>query len=284
MEDALWKKVTRLVPAHNAGDSRCWYSHRNIVLTALWAILHDRPMVWACDPANWPGRYRPQRLPTQSTLSRRMSSKGINCVIRGVFQRICVEAGPVGEVGYVDGCALRVGGASKDRHARRGRAVGGFAKGYKLHALADSQGFIRDFRVMPLNRNEVPVMRRLVETTPELPLRIVGDKEYDGVKLHRQCQARGSKLYAMPRGGRVGRRNQPERRKCLEFLLTEAGQRLLRSRTAIERVFSRLKSVGFGLKELPAWTRTLRRVRAWITGKVLLYNVHVLMTRAKGHA
>jgi hypothetical protein len=41
-----------------------------LVVTLLWAALHDRPVSWACRRANWTTmRWRPPRLPSPATMS-----------------------------------------------------------------------------------------------------------------------------------------------------------------------------------------------------------------------
>jgi len=56
MEGELWDEVYRWV--REIGKSypspRMQYSHAYIALVWLWAVLHDRPMSWACQVANWP--------------------------------------------------------------------------------------------------------------------------------------------------------------------------------------------------------------------------------------
>ncbi len=46
-----------------------------IVRVHLWATLHDRPTVWGCDHKNWTRKTCPEKLPDQSTMSRRMQTR-----------------------------------------------------------------------------------------------------------------------------------------------------------------------------------------------------------------
>jgi hypothetical protein len=54
-----------------------------IVATMLWAVLHDRPVAWSCDPQNWSTtRLKPTRIPSEATMSRRVDKVGA-----GIFWR-----------------------------------------------------------------------------------------------------------------------------------------------------------------------------------------------------
>ena len=55
------------LPEPGKGPLRCRYDDRTILMVVLWAILHDRPMNWACCPENWSASERPARLPSEST-------------------------------------------------------------------------------------------------------------------------------------------------------------------------------------------------------------------------
>ncbi|HMQ14834.1 MAG TPA: hypothetical protein PKC49_02565 [Phycisphaerae bacterium] len=60
-----------------------------------------------------------------------------------------------------DGCAcvldarpLVVGPCSKDRDARAGRVYGGFARGYRVHALVDEDGVVFAWKLTAMNEAE----------------------------------------------------------------------------------------------------------------------------------
>jgi hypothetical protein len=42
------------------------FSDMLIVLMWLWAVMHDRPMSWACQRSSYSGLFRPRRLPSVS--------------------------------------------------------------------------------------------------------------------------------------------------------------------------------------------------------------------------
>jgi hypothetical protein len=45
------------------------YDNRTVIAVLLWAALHDRPIVWACQRSSWPVQAWRRRLPDQSTMS-----------------------------------------------------------------------------------------------------------------------------------------------------------------------------------------------------------------------
>ena len=50
------------------------YSVATIVSVYLWAVVHDRPVSWACRRENWDEGLWRGRLPSQSSMSRRLQS------------------------------------------------------------------------------------------------------------------------------------------------------------------------------------------------------------------
>ena len=72
MERELWLLLYEIGTKLDKHWGRWKYSTAEIVVVYFWCVLHDRPMAWGIDPANWPDDLRPLDLPTQPTLSRRM--------------------------------------------------------------------------------------------------------------------------------------------------------------------------------------------------------------------
>ena len=74
MERGAWSGlatvVQRALPV--ASDRRFTFAWDVILLTYLWAVIHNQPISWACRPDSWPEALRPPRLPTPSTMSRRL--------------------------------------------------------------------------------------------------------------------------------------------------------------------------------------------------------------------
>ncbi len=109
-----------------------------IIRTYLWAVLHDRPVVWACEPRNWWPQARPCELPSQPTMSRRTRTAEFERFMAALSSRM---RGPelANLVKRIDGKALAVARHSTDPDATSGRGVGGMQRGYKLHAVWGSR-------------------------------------------------------------------------------------------------------------------------------------------------
>ena len=177
----------------------------------------------------------------------------------------------------IDGKPLPVGGASGDREAKAGRAVGGCASGYKLHAILSPQGELADWQVEPMNVDERAVAAKLI---PDAGIGgyLVADANHDSNPLHALCDTLGELHLATPRRyGRtakgVGHGPQTAgRRRLVERLVHPSGfaQDLLEARGAVERHFANLSNWGGGPGPLPAWVRTLNRVRRWVAAKLAL--------------
>src|SRR5262249_20726915 len=69
---------------HGRTDLSKQFSDANIVVTLLWAVLWDRPVSWACQFQNWPKDCGWMRLPTPSTMSRRLRTIGVLTLIEQV--------------------------------------------------------------------------------------------------------------------------------------------------------------------------------------------------------
>ena len=75
MERELWPRLYHLVM--DVGEALrlvdVTFQPHIVLLTFFWAALHDRPVCWACNPRNWATTtLRPARLPSTSTMSRRL--------------------------------------------------------------------------------------------------------------------------------------------------------------------------------------------------------------------
>jgi len=275
MEDQVWSKVLEWLPEDKTASKRFRFSDRAILMVVVWAILHDRPMCWACRGEHWPEAQRPERLPHPSTVSRRGRRPELRAQMLEIHRQVVGQLSPGRRYGALDGRSLLVGGSSKDPEARAGRAVGGLGRGYKLHSLVDGQRFFVCWEVQPLNVAEPTVGRRLLAAAPAWLSRIVADGNYDSMKLHAVAAESGRRLYTPVRQNRVGRRRQPRRLQLWRLWQRPVGQRLLASRDEIERTFGHSSNLGFGFKGLPAWVRRQHRVERWMWGKVLLYHAYL---------
>lgn len=278
MEGDLFKIIRDIAHDCEPESRRFHYKISTILLVSQWAILHDRPMCWACQPSHWPDALRPKQLPHPSTLSRRWRSKAILQAASELHQRLLQKQ--LGQLcsryAAIDGRALLVGGATKDSEARSGRAVRGMGIGYKLHAAVDANKRVIDFIVEPLSVNEQKPAKTLLKRLPTHITRVVADGAYDAMTLHEAADQANRKLYTRVRGNRVGRRQQARRVSLVRLYARKVGRRLLAWRDEIERVFAHMSNLGFGYKGLPPWARGLHRVRRWIWGKIMLYNAYQL--------
>lgn len=276
MEGQVWVIVEELLSSVEGKPVRCRYCDRDILRIIMWAILHDRPMSWACRAENWPEKLCPARLPDDSTVSRRWKRSTLRDKAYALHQARAQRWSNTARFALIDGRALPVGGCSKDPDARSGRSAGGMGKGYKMHALVSIDHAILAYVIRPMNEAEQTVALELVSQTPPHVARVLGDGIYDSMKLHQRLQEVGKKLYTPLREKRVGRRQQPRRLQLLRLWQRPLGKRLGRLRDEVERAFGQASNVAFGFKGLPPWARRKHRVLRWMWGKNLLHNVWLL--------
>lgn len=282
MEDELWRELYRIVKQLAKGKrQRCTYSAGDVLLVYLFGVLRDRSTHWACQRRNWPIWLRRRKLPSPSTMSRRLNETDVQALFIDLEQ--CIRAqGSVGLCRWIDGKPLPIGGASQDRDAGYGRAAGAMAKGYKLHAIADeSQGFIA-WVVRPMNVNESKVAEELIPQLKDGEY-LVGDNAFDNNKLYDAAAERNVQLIAPRRRdvSGVGHiRHSPYRLKSIELLDQPLGRELLHSRRGIERLFGQLTTMPCGLSPLPNWVRGQKRVTNWVRGKIIFFMLWRNLRRA----
>lgn len=284
MEREAWKWILPFV--HRAlkarPNARFTFDWTEIVLVFLWAVLHDRPISWACDPQSWPDELRPRALPTPSTMTRRQQKPHFKaCLMRLLAQLRSGVARSL--LNMVDGKPLPIGNHSKDPDAHFGRGAGGMAKGYKLHLILGKNGIIEAHDVRPMNCDERVVARDLVRRA-SLRGYLLADGHYDDNPLHQRCAERGVQLVSprrYPGSGLGHRRHSPSRLRSIALLEqseTGFGPQLHAERRMIETFFGHLTSACFGLAPLPAWVRRQPRVWRWVTAKLILF---ALITRRR---
>jgi len=164
MENELWKKVYQLVRQIAKGKTlkRATYTDADIIITYLWAVLHDRPVYWACQKYNWPIYYRRKPLPNPSTMTRRLRSSGVQKLMQEIENSL-IHRFPRSVCRWIDGKPLPVGGSSKDKHSAFGFGASCIAKGYKLYAVGDdNQGFVC-WTIRPMNHSEPAAAVELIE-------------------------------------------------------------------------------------------------------------------------
>lgn len=278
MERDIWKRVTAaLEKLPRTRRRNAVYSEPAVLAVVLWAVLHDRPIAWACRRGNWPMQAWRRDLPDQSTVSRRMRTFGFKrALVRlmHILQPIITPA----EVAMLDGKAIMLGEFTTDPHARKGHGTGRMGIGYKLHLLKDTHGRVLAWRVATLNVAERTVALRLVRSAHRrgtLAPRavIIADAGYDSNKLHRLARELNLRM-VMPRrrpGTGLGWRKH-ERGRLVSIRITEhrpvLWARLREIRSGIERFFGSLS--WRGLYAPPPWVRRRHRMTTWVTCKLLI--------------
>lgn len=273
MEGILVSWIMGWLPSEGQGPARAVYDDRTILLVAIWATIHDRPMNWACQAENWPHVLRPVALPSPSTMSRRYQ-RAYEEHGHSIQEASLQLAGVVTQDGVVDARPLCVGGASKDPDAKVGRAVGHMAKGYKLFSILDAKGLVRVWEVRAMNAAEQTVALSLYRRVGRPIRRIVADGVYDSMPLHRLAAEQQLRHYSPIREGRVGRRQQPRRKQLLRLWATKIGKHYLKQRDDVERAFGLMGNFACGYKGLPNWVRRLPRVERWMWAKILIYHAY----------
>ena len=144
---------------------KCQYTDRDILVVLLWAVLHDRPIDWACKRKNWPTHDRTRPLPSGSTMSRRLRTESVCDLLLHwlLAANLVCDDGPL----ILDAKALAVAWHSTDPDAGIGRGVGQLSKGYKLHAIVDRDGNLRAFAVFSLNVSEQAAAEHLIDQLPQ---------------------------------------------------------------------------------------------------------------------
>lgn len=257
----------------------CRYPDRLIVRMALWAIGHDRPMVWACHRQNYHSVFRPRELPSQSQFSRRLRRSRIQTLLDQMQQHLVGPPTSV-QATLIDGKPLPVSNYSRDPEARNGYGRGRMECGYKLHAWVLPDGRIPRFSVRSLNEGEAQVARTLLADLPK-PTLVVGDGNYDSAKLYGTVHAAGSWLVTPLKG----QSEHPQRWRAMGEGRRQAirlwrrrpdiCQRLMQRRDNQETTFGMLSGFGGGLGPLPNWVRRLSRVTLWVKVKLLVHHARL---------
>jgi hypothetical protein len=283
MECELWPQLYRIVvrAGRKMPRARVRYSDALIVLVLLWSCLHDRPVGWACDARNWAStRAKPVRLPSDSTVSRRLCSTRVLMLMRIIAADLRGTALP-SLWKILDGKCLIIGSCSKDPDARPGFAVRGLGLGYKLHVIYGERLMPEAWDVRPLNVNEKDVAHDLL-TELEGGGYLLADGQYDSSRLHDACRRHNHQLFT-PRSSRPNPKGyghryiSPHRVHAIEMLGREFGQAMLERRKAIERYFGHATIFGGGLAPLPAWVRRQHRVKRWLWAKLLINAVRITL-------
>lgn len=253
------------------------FTDLDILKVWFWSVIHDRPISWATRRRNWAIHLRKNALPTDSTMSRRLRTKSIKDLLKALEQKIIAPKDPDSLVWIIDGKPLTISGCSKDMQAGYGRAAGGKAKGYKLHAIVGKSGEIANWRIAPMNKDERVMAERMLKSI-NIKGYIMADGNYDSNKLFATCDEKQNLQMVVPRrfgkNRGLGHRKQSAGRlrskELLEGPETKFGEDLIDQRESIERFYGNLTNWGGGLAGIPSWVRTHRRVHRWVQAKLLL--------------
>ncbi len=162
MEREVWTRILAHLYAtrKEVQGRRFVYAIDDIVRVFLWAALHERPIYWACCRRHWPDDLCPPRLPTPSTMTRRLRTPAVQSTLQAVERR-SRGRWPRSLLQMVDGKPLPIGYHSRDADAGYGRGAGQMAKDYKLHMIAGAMGNIRAWCVRPIHHDEAKVAAQL---------------------------------------------------------------------------------------------------------------------------
>jgi hypothetical protein len=272
MERELW-----LLLYHMALGCDKWTKarYRPAVIVGVygWAVVHDRPVSWACQRRNWPEALLQEPCfcwPSQSTMSRRLRAPDIERLLDEASWRL-TEAWIFCWVKIIDAKPLPLGGFSKDGDAHGGRGVKALAKGYKFYAIWGVGPMPLVWGLAAMNVSESAMARQMLALL-EGGGYVLGDSLYDSNPLYTLARQHGHQLVAprkTPGAGLGHRRHAPERLRALDLLDTPFGKALFAQRTQIERNLGWLTSCAGGLAPLPAWVRRFHRVRLWVYLKLI---------------
>src|SRR5437879_4833481 len=115
MERERWERLYAILVRLDNHKFRGVFTSAAIAAVFFWGVIHDRPVRWACQPKNWPRGLWRGRLPSQSTMSRRLKRPEVQALLDAASQQLvgtCEDHSTCVKV--VDAKPLPVGGHSKD--------------------------------------------------------------------------------------------------------------------------------------------------------------------------
>ena len=276
MERELWRMIVgtlKQIPPTRPRNAE--YTNVQILAVYLWAVLHDRPVVWGCYRRNWPMQAWRRSLPSQSTMSRRWRDPSTTQALHMLLDRLApVERDAL--VLRIDGKPIPVAKHSQDRGAAIGRGAGGMQKGYKLHAIYAQSNRPVTYRVTPMNVDERVVAQQMLDEQQRSEGYLLADANYETNPLYDQA-ARVGRVLVTPRRFRHAKglgqsRIHSEHRVSMIQRLKDPSsfiRELLHSRRAVETRFANLTNFGGGLTHMPPWVRG-DRVEPYITAKIII--------------
>jgi len=279
MERELFARLCRTletIPTVRRRPRKSTYTNAQVLVVALWAAIHDRPISWATRRSSWPFHDRTRALPSSATMSRRLRKPVIAALLDDLIGALRLT-GQGERTLIIDGRPLAIARHSADPDAAFGRAAGGLGKGYKLHAIVDLLGNCRCFRVEPLNVSEQAAAATLIAQLEDEPAdTLLADANYDSNTLYELAGHRGVQMIAARRYKKaksVGHRRHSEHRLHALTILANDPTAMNRRRF-IESCFGTQGNVIGGLGPLPNHVRRLRRVRLWVAAKLAIDAAH----------
>ena len=285
VDDQLWRRFYQMIKrcARRLPEPKRRFVYSDALIAGMffWALLHDKPQVWACRRSSYNGLFRPRRLPSVAEFNKRIRSPRFQMLLdllEAESRRAWIPGGTL----ILDGRPLVVGGCSKDPDAECGRAWTGPARGYRVHELVDAEtGVVVAWVVTSLKEAEPQVAQKLLAQAPPGSV-VVADGNYDSAALYDLAASRGVTLRARPRkgAGQGHRRQSPHRLEGIRaWNANPVGWSRLRGR--VERFFGWQSSWHGGLSPLPAWVRRQERVCRHVQGKLIVQNVRLTQTQPK---
>lgn len=277
MSSRIWKELYPVIVRESRAMGRrkrmAKYSDSLIVAMYFWMVLHDRTQQWACERSSYHGAFRPRELPSPSRFSRRLRSESCSRLLRRVVESF--RGSPQVGFYYLDSRPLPIGACSKDADGKAGRVYGGFARGYRLHALIDEKGVVTAWRVAPMNVAEARIAPELLDEAPPRS-KVLADANYDRAPLYEGADAVGVTLLAKPRknAGQGHRRQCPVRLAAIALWRKDA-EKYSRMRWHVERAQAHQSIFAGGLQPLPTWIRRLPRVKRWVAAKIVIYHARL---------
>jgi len=267
----------------------CIYSDSIIVLIYFLAALRDRSPRWACRRGNWPLWMRRLRCPSYSQFIRRLKTSAVSRLLTQLNSELRASL-PHSRDKVCDGKPLAIGGFSKDPDSAAGRLpANGWGRGYKVHVLLDSTGPVDAFAVTALDGGEATIARRLVGQIDLAGVILRGDSNYDSNRLYHAVAARGGRLIAPRKKPHTGLGHHPQHPDRLRAIAELEGSAAAleahdQHRLRVEQGLGHLTNLPFGLCPLPNFIRRQRRVERWVSCKITLYHLHLILRRRQALA
>ncbi len=278
MSSQGWRLLYRIIKreARRLPKPRRRFDYSDALIAAMffWAVWHDRPQCWACRRDSYGSLFRPRRLPSISEFNKRIRSERSTRLLESVFTHLSSNEVP-DEVCLLDSRPLPVGACSKDQAARAGRVYGGFARGYRLHALVAENGVVLAWRLAAMNVSESTIARALLPQAPTKSC-VLADANYDRTPLYECAAEHDVRLLARPKknAGQGHHRQSPVRLAAIAIWRLDADH-YARRRDQVERAFAWQSNFGGGLAPLPAWVRTPPRVYRWVQAKLIINHLRI---------